>query len=285
MREHYGIEVPTSAARRITQLHANNAQATAEASPIKKGRAKEQIIAETDGCMIPIVVTKESELGDKRKGKELIYREARLSLAHEKSSKELRHAGTFGSVEVAGQQLFRCVEEVGQDEHTKVHCVGDGATWIANQVEERFGAHGTYLIDFYHLCEYLSKAASSCCGNSSESEWKTTQKRLMKNNESEAVLRNLKPYVEPRNTPATEAPVLACYRYIKNRPLQLDYKTAIEKELPIGSGEVESSHRYIAQQRLKIAGAWWKFENAEAMLALRVCRANNEWDSYWKKAA
>jgi hypothetical protein len=27
--------------------------------------------------------------------------------------------------------------------------------------------------------------------------------------------------------------------------------------LPIGSGEIESAHRYVFQTRLKIAGGWW----------------------------
>jgi hypothetical protein len=27
---------------------------------------------------------------------------------------------------------------------------------------------------------------------------------------------------------------------------------------PIGSGEIESTHRYIVQQRLKLPGAWWR---------------------------
>ena len=55
--------------------------------------------------------------------------------------------------------------------------------------------------------------------------------------------------------------------------------------LPIGSGEIESAHRYVIQIRLKIAGAWWKIENAEKMLALRVMRANGDWEKYWGKAA
>jgi hypothetical protein len=67
---------------------------------------------------------------------------------------------------------------------------------------------------------------------------------------------------------------------MNNRPNQLDYKTAIENKLPIGSGEVESAHRYIIQKPLKIAGAWWLEENAEAMLAIRVNRANDDWDLY-----
>ncbi|RLB22044.1 MAG: ISKra4 family transposase, partial [Deltaproteobacteria bacterium] len=67
------------------------------------------------------------------------------------------------------------------------------------------------------------------------------------------------------------------------------YKGALEAGLPIGSGEIESAHRYVTQERLKIAGAWWKEANAQNMLGLRTLRANNKWDQYWesfyKKAA
>ena len=48
-------------------------------------------------------------------------------------------------------------------------------------------------------------------------------------------------------------------------------------------GAIESAHRYVMQTRLKIAGAWWKVENLEKMLALRVLRANGGWDDYWRE--
>lgn len=44
------------------------------------------------------------------------------------------------------------------------------------------------------------------------------------------------------------------------------------------SGEIESSHRYVIQKRLKIARAWWKPETAEHMLCLRTLRANEDWE-------
>ena len=78
-----------------------------------------------------------------------------------------------------------------------------------------------------------------------------------------------------------KAPVRACHRYLSNRTDQLDYKGAIEKSLPIGSGEIESAHRYVIQQRLKLSGAWWKATNVQPMLALRVVRANGDWERYW----
>jgi hypothetical protein len=37
----------------------------------------------------------------------------------------------------------------------------------------------------------------------------------------------------------------------------------------------------VIQNRLKIAGAWWKMENLSKMLALRVVRANRDWEDYW----
>ena len=70
--------------------------------------------------------------------------------------------------------------------------------------------------------------------------------------------------------------------YISNRTDQLDYQGAIEKGLPIGSGEIESAHRYVIQKRLKLPGAWWKAANVEPMLALCVVRANDDWEKYWQ---
>jgi hypothetical protein len=52
--------------------------------------------------------------------------------------------------------------------------------------------------------------------------------------------------------------------------------------LPIGSGEIESANRYIVQDRLKLSGAWWKISSARNMLNLRINRANELWDDYWK---
>jgi hypothetical protein len=61
----------------------------------------------------------------------------------------------------------------------------------------------------------------------------------------------------------------------------LSYGEYKDKGYPIGSGEIESSHRYITQKRLKIAGACWLKENINPMLALRILKANDWWDEFW----
>ena len=98
------------------------------------------------------------------------------------------------------------------------------------------------------------------------------------------MLKTLESHLEDEGVPTNQAPVRACYRYLSNRTGQLDYKTALENDWPIGSGEIESAHRYIIQERLKLPGAWWKAANADSMLALRIVRANELWDDYWEQA-
>ena len=111
------------------------------------------------------------------------------------------------------------------------------------------------------------------------------QKDRFKANQVDAVLEALAPFLATQQ----DDPVTACDRYIRNRLSQLDYQGAIRRKLPIGSWEIESAHRYVIQKRLKLSGAWWAPRNIEAMLALRINRANREWDAYWqgvdKKAA
>jgi hypothetical protein len=107
------------------------------------------------------------------------------------------------------------------------------------------------------------------------------RERRLKANRWPEVLDTLHPWVEPDRVAEPDAPVRACSRYISNRTTFLDYQGALAADLPIGSGEIESAHRYVIQSRLKRAGAWWTRDNLENMLALRVRRANRAWDAYW----
>ncbi|MCP4147269.1 MAG: hypothetical protein GY757_05915 [bacterium] len=187
---------------------------------------------------------------------------------------------TLGSPDDTGDQLFSCAIRSGLGQETVVHCVGDGAAWIAGQTERVFGTG--FLIDFYHLCGYLSNASKSCAPDDCQSFYKKI-KQLMKENQVPVVIELLNPFAEPVSAPDEKAPVRCRIRYITNRPGQFDYKGALEKGLPIGSGEIESAHRYVIQERLKIAGAWWKEDNAQNMLSLRTLRANGDWGDYWEK--
>jgi hypothetical protein len=149
-----------------------------------------------------------------------------------------------------------------------LHAVGDGAPWIAGQLKVQFGARGTYPVDFYHLCEYLASAASLCAADATT--WLEEQKDRLKANGREGAgrrQRRSRQGVWPLSPPPLG-------------PTRLS--GALERGLPIGSGEIESAHRYIIQDRLKRPGAWWAPAHVETMLALRLTRANRQWEHYWQ---
>ncbi len=288
LREHYGFEIGESTIQRIALGHAEAIFESGRPSaefPKTPGR-HQQIVAQIDGGMVP-VVEPDADQTDKRKGKTLSWKEAKIALAHAKGSRTPVYSGGIaGGVEVAGRRLLDCAVRAGFGADSRVHAVGDGAPWILGQIEEQFGDQGSYLIDFYHVCEYLSPAAKAVWPDAAAAKvWMEAQKDALKTGRADEVLGALAPHLEAPETSDEQAPVRACHRYLGARKDQLKYREALAEGLPIGSGEIESAHRYVAQKRLKLPGAWWRVEHAEYMLALRINRLNGDWDAYWAALA
>jgi hypothetical protein len=137
------------------------------------------------------------------------------------------------------------------------------------------------LVDFYHVCEYLAAASASC--SEETKRWMTTQKELLKSGQVHQVIATLEASLEPEDVADENAPVRKAHLYLSKRKEQLNYDLAITKELPIGSGLIESAHKHVIQYRLKLPGAAWSIKNAEVMIQARAFRANGFWDSYWRK--
>ncbi len=277
MKEHYGIEIPSSTVRLITEKHAY------KISELKKvGRAKEEIlISETDGSMVPIVeIDTAKDQKDMRKARKVGWKEVKLSFARGKDKVNRYYAGIIGTAEEAGQKMLECAVLAGMKEGTYIHAVGDGAPWIAEQVKLKFCNQSGYLIDFFHLCEYLSGAAIWCDVLDSK-KWLEISKEKLKMGKHKEVFEEIAKKYASLDKRDEDNGLTRCYRYMEKRLEYMNYQKALDHELPIGSGEIESSHRHVVQKRLKIAGAWWKIENANAMVNLRTGRLNGHWEKYW----
>jgi len=128
----------------------------------------------------------------------------------------------------------------------------------------------------------LSDAAKAIAPEpAAQKAWMDAQKDALKAGGLDKALQALARHFEAAEVDDDQAPVRRCHRYLIGRRNQLNYREALANDLPIGSGEIESAHRYIAQLRLKRPGAWWRVEHAEYMLALRINRRNGDWKTYW----
>jgi hypothetical protein len=276
LKEHYGIEVSVDAVRRITYQHARE---IGRIEPARPAKATKTLITQIDGSMIPMV--KPAQGGDRRRNKTLFWSEARLCCARAQGQARRVYGATLGTLQTVSLLWSQTAGHCGLNGKTFVHGIGDGAPWIVEKFKENFGSQGKYLIDFYHVTEYLGAAALKIAGPKKATRWLKKQKARLLMGQTQKILRSLDAHREASGTTQTETPVEDASRYIRQRLEHLHYPEARNANLPIGSGEVESAHRHVIQHRLKLAGAWWKETNAQAMLNLRVSRANECWIAYW----
>jgi hypothetical protein len=280
---HYGADVASSTTRLDVEKHAKRIRLMDEENKFESIQAEaDGIIGEIDGSLVPIVSKKDvTNLSiDQRKNKTFEWKEARLALARAVGKVDPVYAATIGSIDEAGDKLAIAVKRAGEGKKTNIHCVGDGAVWIAEQVERIFGDRAKFLLDFYHVSEYLSQAAV-CCQPDAPQAWLHEQQALLKDGKISAVIKALNEHNFEECSSKGICGALKCLNYLSRRLHQLHYKEALDAGLPIGSGEIESGHRSVIQKRLKLPGAWWAIENAKDMIALRVLCANDQISQYW----
>jgi hypothetical protein len=297
LKEHYQIDIPLYTIDATTTRLAQEAKHHNATSPTGV-QTTQTLISEVDGSMLPVVSimdekTKqlqgiEAETTDKRKLRHCHWKEIRLCITREAQSAETYYGIALGEPHIIGCMMLECAKHKGLGPDTHIHAIADGATWIADQYEEQFGTNHRFHVDFFHVCEYLGAAVnSSTLDKTQRSEWLEKQKTNLRQSQMKEVLEmleNLKHQRDPIEPKKGEKEAIEiAIHYLKERKGQFDYKTAIENELPIGSGEVESAHRHILQKRLKIPGAWWRLEIAENIAQLRAMRANNRWNEFWQK--
>ena len=291
LKEHYGVDLHRSSIREVTLKHAERAAGFVEREGWEAidgyqnqwgfRHGEPWLIVETDGSMVR---TGELELdpaggvspgrGRPKRVRRTHWREARLSLVEAPGGRGRRYAAALDSPQGTGERMFALALQCGYGDNTRMHGVGDGAPWIAQQVAAVFPRQ-RFLLDRYHLLEHLHDGASALMGGDTESAraWVAEQARRIDQGEVARVV------AECRRE--GQDPLDRLAGYLENRHGQLDYTAARREGLPIGSGAVEGGHRHVIQARLKLPGIWWKEETVNSMLALRTLRANGQWETFW----
>ena len=62
----------------------------------------------------------------------------------------------------------------------------------------------------------------------------------------------------------------------------MKYGTYVETGYLIGSGSIESAHRNVIQQRLKLSEQRWSIDGAQRIANFRAYKKNNRWDEIIK---
>ncbi len=175
-----------------------------------------------------------------------------------------------------GQDLALVASRIPQDQ-VRIALLGDGADWLWKHMIAYF-PKGREILDYYHCAEHIHKVGKVQYGDRTvESlEWiESTITRLFFSevNLVMGALRRMK----PKNETAGEE-IRKLIGYLKNNRRRIHYRSDRKGGYPIGSGGIESAHKFISHTRLKRSGAWWVKENGNAMLRIRCALYNGTYD-------
>lgn len=253
--------------------------------PIAKRPGQAEMLIELDGCELRTgtlepagteEVTPVRGLPKRRRVE--AWREVRVAFARGLHEVERSYVARMAKYPEVVGQLFDVAVERGLSSETEVVAVSDGGNGLRAELEAQFPGL-FFVLDHPHLCENLHDTAKEMqLTEPARHVWVHRCLDFIEPGDVELLLDELQSY-----SGAGSERVARLCGYLERFQDGLDYDTARECGWPVGSGEIESAHRYIPQKRLKLPGAWWHPDTINPMLALRIVRANGWWQDFWEK--
>jgi len=145
--------------------------------------------------------------------------------------------------------------------------IADGATWIWNWVEDTY-PESIQIVDFFHAKEHLYEFGNNYFKDKDKAkQWLEEQSDILINNGVSPVIGAIKELELTNGAPKNLVQLLNYYK--KNEP-RMQYHHFKKQGLLIGSGAIESAHKDVLQERLKLSGQRWTIKGLQQMAQLRV---------------
>lgn len=170
---------------------------------------------------------------------------------------------------------------LGQACYDELVVVADGAPWIWEWAE-RHVPEAVQVLDYYHAKQALWRYAQvHFTSQRRRLAWIDEQEtRLLEDGVGE-VIEAVEGYGYRSLTDLRQRNALVSY-FTRNRK-RMRYGSYRRRGLMIGSGPIESAHRNVIQQRMKLAGQRWSQQGAQAVANLRVLHKSGHWPALINK--
>lgn len=198
----------------------------------------------------------------------------------------------FETVENIGMEMYLRACESGFFDAPLQCFVSDGAAWLRNVAEEHF-PDAVLILDWYHVTEYIYKAANQLFGKGTAKakRWVEYREAELWDGRTGAALAAIDQERQKDGLREEQRKILnRTYVYIDGNRDRMRYPAYREMGLPIGSGRAEGLCKTLVEGRCKQSGMRnWTPTGAEAILRLRAARHdgvfNETWRNYFVPAA
>jgi hypothetical protein len=155
--------------------------------------------------------------------------------------------------------------------------IGDGAAWIWQWAESRC-PEAVQILDYYHAKQALWRYAKGhFTSQKRRLAWVDQQQDRLFQDGVDQVLDEVAGQAYRSLVDLQQQQALLSYlQHNRGRMLYGSYRA---RGLMIGSGPIESAHRNVIQQRLKLAGQRWSPVGAQAVLNLRLLHKSSHWSA------
>lgn len=167
-------------------------------------------------------------------------------------------------------------------EAREVIVLGDGAPWIRDRIPkllEQVGVHpdnATHILDWTHAKQNLYQAVEELPKKKRSNVDFNYLKELLYHGAIDRIIFFFKSTLK-LNSDSKIIKKLNSY-FVPNKE-RIRYESFEKRNMPIGSGAIESAIRRVLNLRLKSAGSFWKPDFAEVMLYLRSQLLYGRWDN------
>ncbi len=262
--------------------------------PVVAGEPIPFLYVQMDGTGVPVVKKETVGRQGKTEGQPAHTREVKLGCVFtqttwDKEGYAIRdpdsttYTGAIESAEEFGRRIYAEACGRGWSRALQKVVIGDGAEWIWNLVALHF-SDAIQIVDLYHARQHLWEVARKLYPNDEgkQKAWmKIHQKRLLDRGKIEKLvgaLRSIK-----SDNPQVMEKIRIEADYFERNAERMRYPKFRRQHLFVGSGVIEAGCKTVVAFRLKRSGMFWTVRGANAILALRCCHLNGEFEDYWEE--
>ena len=262
--------------------------------PVVAGDPIPVLYVQMDGTGVPVVKKETVGRQGKSEGQPAHTREVKLGCVFTQTRWDQEgypirdpdsttYTGAIESAEEFGRRIYAQASRRGWNRALQKVVMGDGAEWIWNLVALHFPG-AIQIVDLYHARQHLWEVACKLYpqDQGKPKTWmKIHQKRLLDRGKIEKLVGALRSMQSANREVAEKIRTEA--NYFERNAERMRYPKFRRQHLFVGSGVIEAGCKTVVALRLKRSGMFWTVRGANAILALRCCHLNGDFEDYWEQ--
>jgi hypothetical protein len=286
--QQYGQQAMQQLAAELTAL----AQGTAPPSEVSDEATRQRpLLIGADGVMAPFRPQDGTPKGATR------WREVKVGILARLGQRRTRRGETvtrleqrrvvavLGDTTALQARLWLEAQRQAITRSPTVVWISDGARGLWNIFAARFAPYAIGVLDFYHVMQNIWQMLAICAAKTEACQ--AEARRLfrwmwyaLRRGEQDDVLAEIQRGSTMEDfSPTQRAELARVAAYLERHREHIDYQRYKELGLPTGSGMVESTCKWLIQQRFKGVGMRWSEDGFNHLLHLRLCWVNGRFDA------